>query len=154
TLPVALPSARTFPARFRALWPRVVAVFESAWVAYALLLLLQLKVIWGVWANRDLTGGDTAFYYVGAWLWHTAGQVDVGWSPLYTAFYGCFLFLNPDPVWATVAHRVVTVLAASVLVLAVLRQLIPPGLAWLCAAWWAVLPIVFNTMYEVHLFAV
>ncbi len=68
-------------------------------------------------------------------------------------FYGSFLHLNPDPVWATVAHRIVIVLASGCLVLAVLRHLLPPAIAWLCAAWWAVLPIAFNTMYEVHLFA-
>ena len=26
-------------------------------------------------------------------------------------------------------------------------------LAWLLAAWWAVLPVNFDTLYEVHLFA-
>ncbi len=146
-------SARaTFGAR--AAWGRVVRIFESPWMAYALLFLLQLKVIWGIWSTRDVTTGDTSSYFTNAWLWYTNAEVNIAWSPLYTAYYGSFLFLNPDPVWATFAHRVGIVLAASLLVLAVFRQLLPPAIAWLCAAWWTVLPIVFNTLYEVHLFAV
>jgi hypothetical protein len=50
-------------------------------------------------------------------------------------------------------HRVLIVLATAVLVLAVLRQILPAGLAWLVAAWWAVMPVNFDTMYEVHLFS-
>ena len=54
----------------------------------------------------------------------------------------------------TVLHRLVIAFAASsLLVLALFRRLFPPALAWLGAAWWAVLPTNFNTCYEVHLFA-
>jgi hypothetical protein len=35
----------------------------------------------------------------------------------------------------------------------VLRQLLPPSLALLGAAWWAILPINYDVFYEVHLFA-
>jgi hypothetical protein len=135
-------------------WGRVVAAFESRPVAFALLLVLQLKVVWGMGTLRDVTVGDTTSYFAEAYRWYAGGEVHVAWSPLYTAFYGSFLFLNPDPVWATFAHRLVIVVAAALLVLAVLRQLLPAGVAWACAAWWACLPIVFNTLYEVHLFAV
>ena len=145
--------ARVSP-RARRAWERVATAFESAWVAYPLLLALQLKVIWGLWAYRDVTAGDTKFYFTQAWGWFKQFDVNVAWSPLYTAFYGSFLFVNSDPVWATFAHRVVIVVGAALLVLAVLRRLLPPAVAWLCAAWWAALPIVFNTLYEVHLFAV
>lgn len=141
-----------FAAASPAVWPRVVAAFESPWVAYPLLLLLQLKVLWGVWAYQDVPSGDTVSYFTHAWQWFRGFETDVAWSPLYTSFYGSFLFLNSDPVWATFAHRVVIVLAATTLVLAVLRQLLPAGVAWLGAAWWAVLPIAYNTLYEVHLF--
>ncbi|MBY0457934.1 MAG: hypothetical protein K2V38_11390, partial [Gemmataceae bacterium] len=140
--------------RVGAVRDRVVSLFESAWGAYPLLLLLQLKIVWGLWAVRDITGGDTSSYFAEAARWFREGQLNVAWSPLYCAFYGSFLHLNPDPVWATAAHRLVIVLAAGGLALAVFRQLLPPAVAWLCAAWWAVLPIAFNTLYEVHLFAV
>lgn len=140
-------------ARAAATWPRIVAAFESPWVAYPLLLLLQLKVVWGIWAHRDVTTGDTVAYFTMAHGWYAGFTTHIAWSPLYTTFYGSFLFLNNDPVWATFAHRVVIALAAAALVLGVLRQLLPAGVAWLCAAWWASLPIVFDTLYEVHLFA-
>lgn len=150
--PIDSPAASLLT-RAKALWPRVVTAFESPWVAYPLLFLLQLKIIWGMWAMRDVTTGDTCAYFTTAWQWYTGGDVIVAWSPLYTAFYGSFLFWNSDPVWATFAHRIVIVLTTTLLVLAVLRQLLPPAIAWLCSTWWAVLPIVFNTLYEVHLFA-
>jgi len=40
------------------------------------------------------------------------------------------------------------------LVLALMRRLLPPAIAWMVAAWWVVLPIDFDALYEVHLFAV
>ncbi len=33
-----------------------------------------------------------------------------------------------------------------------MRRLLPPTLAWFVAAWWAILPINFDTLYPVHLF--
>jgi uncharacterized membrane protein YeaQ/YmgE (transglycosylase-associated protein family) len=147
-------SASPVLSRLQKKWPRIVAAFESPWVAYALLFILQMKLIWGMWAYREVTLGDTQSYYANSWLWVTAGKVNIAWSPAYTAFYGTFSLLNPDPIWATFAHRVAIVVTASLLVLAVLRQLLPPAIAWLGAAWWSVLPIVFDTKSEVHLFAV
>jgi hypothetical protein len=38
-------------------------------VAYSTLLLLQLKVLWGDWWHRDLTDGDTSFYFRTAYEW-------------------------------------------------------------------------------------
>lgn len=141
------------PELVRKLWGGVVAAFESPPLAYGLLVALQLKVMWGFWAVNDMVTGDIAYYYANAWRWYTTGYGPYAWSPLYTAFYSLFLHVNPDPVWATVAHRIVVVLAVAVLVLAVFRRFLPAGVAWLCAAWWAVNPITYDAMYEVHLFA-
>ncbi|MCC7010909.1 MAG: hypothetical protein IT184_19005 [Acidobacteria bacterium] len=80
-------------------------------------------------------------------------MVDIVWSPLYTAFYGTVYALLRDAYAATTVHRVAIVLAATAGVLAVMRRLLPPALALLVAVWWAVMPINFNTLYEVHLFA-
>jgi len=44
------------------------------------------------------------------------------------------------------------VLILAPLILAFLRRLLPPGIAWMAAAWWVVLPINFDAIYEVHLF--
>src|SRR5215216_1784435 len=76
------------------------------------------------------------------------------WSPLYTAFFGSFLWLFSDPFVATLLHRLAIVLIVTMLFLAMARKLLPPPIAWLVAAWWAVLPINYETLYEVHLFSV
>ena len=120
---------------------------------YTALFLLQLKVIWGAWRLLDLTPGDTSSYYRYATHWATELRVNIAWSPLYTAFYGTLLALLDDVYVATVWHRIVIVFVTTGLVLAVFRRLLPAGLAWLLAAWWAILPINFATLYEVHLFA-
>jgi hypothetical protein len=52
-----------------------------------------------------------------------------------------------------VAHRLIIVMLATLGVLALMRSLLPPALALLIAAWWAIMPINFETLYEVHLFA-
>ena len=38
----------------------------SAWFYYATLLALQTKILWGIWAQRDLTSGDTSYYFMTA----------------------------------------------------------------------------------------
>jgi hypothetical protein len=114
---------------------------------------LQLKEIWGLWDYRDLPLGDTASYFAVASLWYRDRHVDFAWSPLYTVFYGWFLSFSKDACLVTSLHRVVIVLLAVVLVLAVLRQMVPHPIAWLTAAWWATLAINHNTVTEVHLFA-
>jgi hypothetical protein len=131
-------------------------VCTSAWFAYTTILLLQCKSIWGMWNFRDLTNGDTQMYFVQARDWLTRGTCLITWSPLYTSFWGTLMRLagSNDAYTLTILHRVVMALILSVLVLAVMRRLLPPELAWLAAAWWAPLPIGFNTFYEVHLFAV
>jgi hypothetical protein len=126
---------------------------RSPWVAYPAIALFQLKVLWGAWIYRDLTQGDTASYFQQAILWHQYGQVDIIWSPLYTAFYGWFYGITGDVYAATVLHRVFIVILVTLLVLALFRRLFSSGIAWLAAAWWAVIPFNFD-VFEVHLFAI
>ena len=115
--------------------------------------LLQLKILWGAWVYRDLTTGDTTSYFVMAEGWLRAKTVNLLWSPLYTAFYGTLLSLTPDDAYLpTVLHRMVIAVVVSLLVLGVFRRLLTPGLALAFAAWWAVLPVTFNSTFEVHLF--
>ena len=127
---------------------------ESAAFSYATIALLQLKVIWGIWQFRDLTSGDTSSYFVNAYGWYERWSNSIAWSPLYTAFYGSFLYFSRDAYVVTTAHRAVIVLLLALLVLALMRRLLPPPFAWFITAWWVVLPINFNALYEVHLFAV
>jgi len=133
---------------------RVTRVVKSAWFSYLTIFLLQLKLIWGVWLSRDLTWADTSYYFLIANDWFKNGHVLIAWSPLYTSFYGSLLPVAHDAYTVTILHRVLIVLALAVLVLALMRRLLPPSIAWLAAAWWVVLPINYNAMFEVHLFAV
>lgn len=127
---------------------------HSRLFAFSTLLLLQLKVVWGMWLVRDLTSGDTANYFAEALRWHHLGRIDFAWSPLYTAFLGTFLNITPDAYVVCILHRLAIIFITTTLVLVLMRQWFPPGLAWLAAAWWAVLPIQYDALYEVHLFAV
>jgi hypothetical protein len=123
------------------------------WVSYVAVFLVQLKVVWGAWMYRDLGAGDTGAYFAFAQLWLRHWKVNFAWSPLYTAFYGSLLGVTPDDAYLpTVAHRLLIVFGVTLLVLALMRRLLTPGLALLVALWWAVLPVTFETMYEVHLF--
>ncbi|HYL36192.1 MAG TPA: hypothetical protein VEV17_09805 [Bryobacteraceae bacterium] len=130
-------------------------LLASNWFfAYFSITALQLKVIWGIWLRKDLPFGDTASYYVLAQAWHLTGADMFVWSPLYTTFLGSFLSLSPDAYFATIAHRMLIVLALAVLVLGLMRSLLPPIVAWWTTAWWVLLPINFESLYEVHLFFV
>jgi len=122
--------------------------------SYTAILLLQLRVVWGMWWFKDITGGDTTQYFLEAARWFETGRNSVLWSPMYTAFYGTLLHLSPDPYFVTVLHRLIIVFLSAVLVLAIMRRLLPPGIAWMAAAWWVVLPINYDALYEVHMFTV
>jgi hypothetical protein len=132
---------------------RLEQLFQQPWFYYGTILLLQLHRIWGMWQYRDMTDGDTSSYFVDAWRWFHSGRTNIAWSPLYDCFYGTLLFLSRDAATVTVLHRILIVFAATILVVAVARRMLPAELAWLVGAWWAVLPINFDAMYEVHLFA-
>ena len=133
--------------------PGLDRMLASAWISYPLIFVLQAKILWGILRFRDLTFGDTAGYFAFAYSWYDHFGVRIEWSPLYTAFYGTVYLLTTDIYTSTILHRVIIVMAATIGILAVMRQLLPPALALLGAAWWAVLPINFETLYEVHLFA-
>jgi hypothetical protein len=129
--------------------------FRQSWFSYLTLALLQLKVMWRVWDYKDLPTGDTPTYYLEAYNWFELHQLNsILWSPLYTSFMGTLLHVTRNLYSIIILHRLLIVFAASILVLALMRRLLPKGLAWLIAAWWVVLPINFNTVYEVHLFSV
>lgn len=140
-----------YPAK---IWESSQHWFENPWFAYLSILLLQIKRIWGIWLYKDLTTGDTSSYFQLAYGWAKEFSVLIEWSPLYTAFYGTLLKLFNDVYLTTILHRLIIVLMLAIMVLAVMRRLLPSSIAWLIAAWWAILPINFDSLYEVHLFAV
>ena len=115
---------------------------------------MQLKVVWGIWLYWDLPFGDSSYYFKTAYWWFENFKVLIHYSPLYTSFWGTLLYLSNDVYVVTILHRLIIVFLLTILVLALMRRLLPSGVAWLVAAWWVVLPINFNAMYEVHLFSV
>ncbi len=125
----------------------------SAWFAYGSISLIQAKVLWGIWEHRDLTSGDTTHYFVDASRWTHGLHLDPIWSPLYAFLWGSLRWVFDDPYTTTILHRVLIVFTATLLVLAVLRRLLSPGIAWALAVWWAILPINYDVLYEIHLFA-
>lgn len=127
-------------------------VVAHAAFAYGSIALLQVHALWGIGVGKDLTTGDTASYFRLAHQWATEGTVNIVWSPLYTATYGTLLRILGDIHAATLAHRVVSVLALVLVVLALARRFLAPWAAWAVAAWWAHLPIVYDALYEVHIF--
>src|SRR5437763_4263975 len=100
---------------------RLERIAESAWFAYASLLLIQTKILWGIWRYRDLSPGDTSNYFIQAHAWADHRWVDPLFSPLYTSLWGTLLSFVHDIYAATIAQRVIVVLAVTLLVLAVLR---------------------------------
>jgi hypothetical protein len=78
--------------------------------------------------------------------------VDPGFYPLYHMLWGSLQWFVPDAYSVTILHRVLIALGTVLLFLAVMRRLLTPGIAWLLAVWWAVLPINYDVLYEIHLF--
>lgn len=121
-------------------------------VIYVLfILLLLLKVLWNYW-ERDLTSGDTSSYFQIAYTWAMSHEVNIVWSPLYTAYYGVWLAMLQDAVSATFMHRLFLILITSILVAWIGMKTLPTVFAIILVAWWIVLPIHYDTLYEVHLF--
>ena len=75
---------------------RLDGVARSAWFAYGSILLIQAKVLWGIWEHRDLTGGDTTQYFIQASRWTHGFHLDPVWSPLYDFFWGSLRWFVDD----------------------------------------------------------
>lgn len=147
--------ARDSVQRMRATAVWLTRICERPWYSYLLIVLLQLHVVWGMWDNRDVTTGDTANYFNNARTWWETGVVSkIHFSPLYIYFYGIVYGITQDIAVASWLHRIIIIMAVSLLLLTILRRLLSPLLSLCVAAWWVVLPINYNTLYEVHLFAV
>jgi hypothetical protein len=127
-------------------------VAASPWFAYGSILAIQSKVLWGIWEHRDLTPGDTASYFVMASRWADHLQLEPAFYPLYHVPWGSLQWIVPDPFAVTTLHRVLIALGTTALFLAVMRRLLTPGIAWILALWWAVVPANYDVLYEIHLF--
>jgi hypothetical protein len=128
------------------------ALIRNPVVAYAAILVLQTRIMWNFWHYKDLTFGDTSYYYLDALSWLHGMHSYFAGSPGYTAFLALVKLIVGDVYAAVLIHRVLIVLAAAVLVLALLRSLLGPAMGFLVTIWWVVLPPNYNVEYEVHLF--
>jgi hypothetical protein len=124
---------------------------ERLLVFGVIVVLLTAKVLWGYW-ERDLTSGDTSSYFRDAVRWHRSGEVNIVWSPLYTAYYGMWLSVSENAVVATFLHRFGLIVVSTVLVAWLGLLSLPRVFAFLLVSWWIMLPIHYDTLYEVHLF--
>lgn len=127
-------------------------VAANPWFAYGSILAIQSKVLWGIWSYRDLTPGDGAAYFVMASRWADHLLVSPAYYPLYNVFWGSLEWIVRDAFAVTILQRILIVLGTTALLLAVLRRLLTPGIAWALALWWAVLPVTYDALYEIHLF--
>lgn len=125
-------------------------------VGYGAILALLLKIVWGMWEWRDLTYGDTSSYYVGGHEWLQDGRFKEHWelafSPLYRIFYSWFIGAFSNAYAATICHRLAILFILCPAILLLCRLALPRGVAWFIAAWWVILPINWNALYEIHLF--
>ena len=124
----------------------------SAVFAYVSIFLLQSKLLWGIWDHLDLSSGDTSHYFSFASGWSSSLHVNPVHYPLYTVPWGSLMWLVSDPYAVTILQRALIALGASLIVLAVLRHLITPRIAWLLAVWWTVVPINYDNLYEGNLY--
>jgi hypothetical protein len=83
--------------------------------------------------------------------WADDLQVNPAYYPLYAVVYGSLKWVVSDPFSVTIVHRVLIVIGTTLLLLAVLRRLLTPGIAWALAVWWATLPVTYDTIFEIHL---
>ncbi len=82
-------------------------------VAYPLLALLQVRVLWGDWYERDLKTGDNLVYVVNAMRWIETGAVDLVWSPLYSVYYATIIRAVGDVADASWAQRSASALSSA-----------------------------------------
>ncbi len=123
----------------------------SILIFLVLVILLMTKVLWGYW-ERDLTFGDTSYYYIEAVRWHLLRSVNIIWSPIYTAYYGYWLDATENAAIATFLHRIGLLIVTTGLVAWIGLCTLPRLFAFLLVCWWVALPIHYDTLYEVHLF--
>lgn len=120
---------------------------------YIALLTLFINITWLSWEYVDLTSGDTSSYYITARQFSENLTCNIAWSPIYTSLLGALNWINPDPYFAVLGHRILILAIITVLIFEIARRIMDTWVAWFITAWWLCLPINFHSLYEVHLFA-
>lgn len=149
---VSYASSRPLPNAVQRVMGYAEKAVTNRYVAYAVIAVLQLRVIWNIWKYADLTPADTSFYFLDAVSWVHGLHENVVYYPLYDAFWGTILAIVHNVYTATIIQRVAIILIVTLLVLALMRSLLGPVLGLLIAIWWAIIPANYDVLYEVHLF--
>jgi len=124
---------------------------NNALVGAVIVVAIQLWQLRGIVHARDLEDGDTVGYYGTALDWLRDGTLDPVHSPLYAVILGSLHAVLGDVQSVNMIVRVGTVLVLDLLLLAFLRRVLPRDIALLLVAWWASLPLVYDSLYTVHI---
>jgi hypothetical protein len=127
---------------------RVLAV-----ASYAIVALVCLARLEGVFTFRDLSWTDTEVYYRASSRWLGQGLLTVDRAPLYVLLLSIARMVVDDATIVVPAHRVIAALVLALALLALFRRLFPAAIALVLASWAAVVPTQFDGLYEVHLVA-
>lgn len=119
--------------------------------SYTAIALVQLRAIWGIWRNADLTNGDSSYYFSDAATWAHTFHLNFVDYPLYDALWGTILIVVRSVYGSTIIQRVLIIYLVTFLVLGVTRKLLAPAIALLVTAWWISIPSNSDPLYEIHL---
>lgn len=134
---------------------RLGMIAGSALLGYLSLAALQLKVVWGGWAQWDVPLWDGATYFIyGRQVAASLIFPPLAWSPAFAGYYALFQWLlgGWGPLAVYFAHRVVTLLLVVWLLYGLLRALLPAFIAWLLTASYISFQVGLNNYFVVHLF--
>ena len=121
---------------------------------WAIVALFILKSNWNIWENYEWPMGDEAEHYSkGYRAFLDLSSLSMAWSPLNSMYFGAFAFLTGNPFLATFFHRMVIVVAVTLVYFGILRRLVPGIVAMALTFWWASIPANIAPLYTVHLFA-
>lgn len=140
---------------FPKLTTRLSVLASSALFGYLSLAALQLKVVWGSWAQWDLSLWDGATYFIyGRQVATSLTFPPLEWSPAFAGYYALFhlVFGGWGPLGVYFAQRVVTLLLVVWLLYGLLRSLVPALVAWLLTACYIGFQVGLNNAFVVHLF--
>ena len=91
---------------------------------WAIVALFILKSNWNIWENYEWPMGDEAEHYSkGYRALLDLSSLSMAWSPLNSMYFGAFGLLTGNPFLATFFHRMVIVVAVTLVYFGILRKL-------------------------------
>ncbi len=132
---------------------RPISLLQSVTFLRFCTALILLKTLWGIWEYKDITFGDTSYYFETAFAFAKDGSNIFAWSPAYTSFLGFLYDVLRDVHLVVILHRIIIVALITFLLFEISQRVLSPAMGFLITAWWLLLPINHNSLYEVHIFA-